>query len=418
MTTNRLIITTLALIASAVSVFGQTEVPNQQRLTGERKFQILVTNEDKPSVINRFNNDVRSLQTSTRSAAQRGFLDAAMSGYTGLITSSTVNATSSIITMGINYLAQKIKGDRENWYKAAKQQCNYTHLLSSGTSIDDFYALPSTQGAMDPSNLKFEGFGLKNYIELSEEPGRGTGIFYVFCKMRRDSVGIQHIVNHGKFLVELDTLIFVPKYCNLPNDSTGVSRFDFNKRKNLTFNLKVRIYSTWMNQANIFTHDQLLGEFTVHARIDPKKVSSDGCFIFDKNDPDYQRLVSVTGDCFIVPRTFTGTTDAKNYQPTWGTGQYRIEMEVTESCSMNDSYYLVNEPGNKGKRKWDKAKWQPEWKAMKAGSHNAQFGQEVWECIVSSYRGKEWCATLTDPFKTALTTTETTALTDLFSKIK
>ncbi len=413
---NRCVFTTLAWLATAIAVMAQNAMTDQEQLKGERKFQILVTNENKPSVINSYNDNVRAMQQATRSAAQRGFLDNALAGYTGLLTNSTVTATSNLITLGINYLAKKIKGDREDWYKAAKQQCIYTHRLASGTSIDDFYALPSTVGAMDPANLKFEGFGLKNYIELTDAPGQGTGIFYVYCKMRRDPVGLQHIVNHGKFLVELDTLIFNPRYCNLPNDSTGVTRFDFEKRKNLTFNLKVRIYSTWMNQANIFTHDQLLGEFAVHARIDPKKLNSDGYFIYDKNDPDYERLVSVTGDCFVVPRTFTGTTDAHNYQPSWGTGQYRVEMEVTESCSINDKYYL--QPDSKGKRKWDKAKWQPEWRAMKAAGSNVPLGQEMWQCVVSSYRGKDWCATLTDPFKTALTATEATALTDLFDKLK
>ena len=274
---------------------------------------------------------------------------------------------------------------------------------------------------MDPENLKFEGFGCKNYIEVGNSK-EGVGVFYIFCKMRRDSVGLRHIVNHSKFMVEIDSLIVNPRYCNLPNDSScsADSRFSFEKRDNLSIELKVRFYSSWMNQATMIANNQQLGEFTINVEVDKDKLDKNGFFVYNKNDEDFKDLVSIDGDCYIVPRSYTGTTDGLNYQPTWGTGQYRIEMEISEQCSIVDSFYQIRESGNgeavafadatPGKKKWDKTKWKVEWKAMNARRKDTPFLKNVWNCIVSSYKGSSWIATLTDPATTALYSWETQKL--------
>ena len=369
---NRLITLLLMTIAVAGTITTHASNPEKGngpvKLDAVRRYQILVTNEDTVKNITRYNDQVRMLQGLANNDAKRGLGMDLLNGITAAFTQKTVDASKGVIGMGVSYLANVIKGDREKWYAAAEQHCHFRHVLSAESTIDDFYALPSTKGAMDPENLKFNGFGCKSFIELKDFPGSGIDVFYIYCKMRRDTaVGIKHIVNHSKFLVELDTLIFNPRFCNLPNDSIGSvnSRFDFEKRKNLTFQLKVRIYSSWMNQATMILQDQQLGEFTITARIDKSKLNEDGLFVLDKNDPDYEKLVSIEGDCFIVPRSFTGTTDANNYRPAWGTGQYRIEMELSENCGIVDDYYFKKDDKN-SKRKWDKAKWKPEWDEIAA----------------------------------------------------
>lgn len=397
----------------------------RQARPAQRKFQILVENERKAATIQETNDRLQALQESARGEAQRGlFGDLLWQGFSSAFKQKTVNATSNLVSLGLNYVTEALKSDREKWYRKAQQQCSYTQSLSAETKIDDFYALPSTKGAMDPENLKFEGFGCRNYIEVMDGSKEGVGVFYIFCKMRRDSVGLRHIVNHSKFLVEIDTLIINPTYCNLPNDSTGSadSRFSFEKRDNLNLQLKVRIYSSWMNQATMITNDQQLGEFTVQVRVDKKKLNADGMFVYDKNDPDYERLVSIDGDCYIVPRSYTGTTDGVNYQPSWGTGQYRVEMEVSERCSIVDSYYQIRESGNgeavafadatPGKKKWDKSKWKVEWQAMNSRRKGDSFFRNAWNCVVSAYKGTSWMATLTDPITTSLYTWETQKLGD------
>lgn len=390
----------------------------------QRKFQILVKNERKVATIQDTNERLIELQQSSRGEAQRGLLgDLLWQGFTSAFKQKTVNASSNLVSLGINYATEALKSDRSKWYSKALQQCSYNQSLSAETKIDDFYALPSTKGAMDPENLKFEGFGCKNYIEVLGTD-EGVGVFYVFCKMRRDSIGLRHIVNHSKFLVDIDSLIINPKYCNLPNDSSGSadSRFSFEKRDNLRLELKVRFYSSWMNQATMIADNQKLGEFIIHIEVDKNKLNSKGLFVYDKNDPDFQKLVSIDGDSYIVPRSFTGTTNGISYQPTWGTGQYRVEMEVSECCSIVDSYYQIREAGNgeavafadatQGKKKWDKAKWKVEWKAMKSRRKEASFLSNAWNGIVSAYKGTGWVATFTDPGTTALYAWETQKLSD------
>lgn len=396
----------------------------------QRKFQILVENEKNIKKVQDTNNRLLALQESSRGNAQRGlFGDLLWKGYSSSFTQKTVNATSNLVSLGINYFSEALKNDRDKWYSRAKQQCYYHQLLSTGSQINDFYALPSVKGAMDPTNLKFEGFGCKNYIEVVGGSNEGVGVFYIFCKIRRDSIGLQHIINHSKFLVEIDSLIVNPTYCNLPNDSTGNAgnRFSFEKRDNLNLQLRTRFYSSWMNQATMIANNQMLGEFVVNVKVDKNKLNSRGFFVYDKQDPDFENLVSVNGDCFIVPRSYTGTTDGVNYQPSWGTGQYSIEMEITERCSIVDSYYQIREAGegqivaategtpnmpsqNSEQWKWDKAKWKAEWKTMNKRRRGDSFIGNVWNCIVTAYKGNGWVATLTDPFATSLYSWETQEL--------
>lgn len=400
---------------------------NGQPRMAQRKFQIIVENERNARNVQDTNERLLAMQESSRDDAQRGLLgDLLWAGYTSAFKQKTVNASSNIVSLGLNIVTEALKSKREKWYRKAQQQCYYNQSLAAETKIDDFYALPSTKGAMDPENLKFEGFGCKNYIEVKgdSKEKEGVGVFYIFCKMRRDDEGLRHIINHSKFKVEIDSLYFNPKYCNLPNDSTGSaeSRFSFEKRDHLTLELKVRLYSSWMNQAAMITNNQQLGEFTIKVEIDKNKLNSDGIFIYDKHDPDYEKLVSVDGDSFIVPRSFTGTTDGANYQPTWGTGQYRIEMEVSERCKIVDSYYQIHEAGNgeevafadatPGKKKWDKSKWKVEWEAMNVRRKGDSVLKNAWDCVVSAYKGTGWVATLTDPAATALYSWETQKLGD------
>lgn len=432
---SMLVLLLMAGTMSAQGPKGPMGGKGQARMA-QRKFQILVENEKNIKTVQETNDRLLALQEKSQGDAKRGLLgDLLWQGYSSIFKQKTVNASSNLLSLGLSYVSEAFKSDREKWYRRAQQQCYYHQPLSAETQINDFYALPSTKGAMDPENLKFEGFGCKNYIEVGDSK-EGVGVFYIFCKMRRDSIGLKHIINHSKFMVEIDSLVFNPKYCNLPNDSSGSaeSRFSFEKRDNLSLELKVRFYSSWMNQAMMLANDQQLGEFTVKVQVDKNKLNADGLFIYDKKDPDFEKLVSIDGDCYIVPRSFTGTIDGVNYQPSWGTGQYRMEMEVFERCKIVDRYYQIRPAGkgeevaqiegtppgnpyNSAQWKWDKEKWKTEWKEMKERDKQKSFFENAWNCIVTAYKGNGWMATLTDPAATALYSWETQKLTNWLDDI-
>lgn len=90
--------------------------------------------------------------------------------------------------------------------------------------------------------------------------------------------------------------------------------FDFKGRKDLTFKLNVKVYSSWINEAIMLVDNQKIGEFNVVAKIDPEDLNENQIFVYDETK--HYDKVSVTGDCFLVPRSYTGITGS----PSWGIG--------------------------------------------------------------------------------------------------
>lgn len=419
----RTLLTILAAVVS-LNVMAQTSSP-AKGTSLNRKYEVLVEL-DRPEDVLEHNRSMKVAMENAKASAfmadadnsgeKSAFLLSLATGFGSALVQKTQNATSNLLSVGVSYLAEAMKDESKKWYNTAMSHCTLSRKLKSDTDIKDFYSAPSSLGAMDPQNIQFKGFGCHHYLEESTNANRGEEVFYIFCSMRRDSVGINSIVNHSKFLVEVDSLLFKPKYCGLPNDSLEViTPFDFSKRKDLTLSITARIFSSWINEAIMVTSDQKLGEFNITARIDPS-VLTDSVFIYKKGDPRFDNLVSVSGDCFIVPRSFTGTSDGNTYSSTWGTGQYRLEMDVTESCRIQDKYYYkdkynseeidIRESGN-GRRisyanipehkKFDKAKWQVEWTPLKKRQRKASFWQTAWKSIVTAYKGTGWVQTFTDP---------------------
>ena len=432
------LILTLCFFIVAGSIHAQdsyeskSKIEKGQTRKAQRKFQILVENERDVRKVENNTERLLRFQDSVREGKDRSLLAGLLlSGLGGTIREKTVKASQNVV----NLVTEALRSKRKDWYRKAKQQCYYKQSLKAESKIDDFYALPSTNGALDPANIKFEGFGCKNYIEIVDEANEkeGVGIFYIFCKLRLDSLGLNHIVNHSKFLVKIDSLVFNPKYCNLPNDSTGSpdSRFSFEKRDNLVFQLKARFYSSWINQAIMIADNQKLGEFTINVKVDKSKLNSDGLFVYKDND-EFNELVSVEGDCFIVPRSYTCTNDGTTHSHSWGTGQYRVEMDVIEKCNIVDSYYqkpitgkkhavVLTNKDDKDKDgipyRLDKKKWKVEWNAMKKRGKRSSFFKSAWNSIVSAYKGTGWMATLTDPVTTALYTWEAKKIDNWINEI-
>ncbi len=445
---------------------GQSSGVNVNLNNGDRMFQIIVREDTAMT-----NTRGIKWEDNNRRLLTTDLFNLYRSTFAGKVTT----ASTGIISAGISYIYSKIASHRQDWMQAVQKECTYTKKLSMQTEIVDFYKKPSVKGAMDPADIVFDGFGCKQTIGGNGENSKGEAIeksqdgkgvpdtetkksdngskdvFYVYCKLKTNDVGRSRITNHSKFEVEVDSIYFDPYICNLPNDSTAASTgehidFDFEKRNNLTFTLTANITSSWMNEAIQVYRDVPLGEFKVTAKINKEDLeylnpedsaTTNKVFIYSSHrDTDKKnKNVSVSGDCFIVPRSYVGTLDGTAFTSAWGTGQYKIDMQVSESCSINRDHYLVKDdeqqqgdmlaangqqangqPGSeqasktskkaikkKQKEEWNDY-WKEEWNIIKKRQKSKSLWNNLYEVVKTEWTGQEWVTMIIEPALTTLAT--------------
>ena len=146
----------LAWLTTTGSVIAQPPQPNESKAKeptastkgaptnrrnerpAQRKFQILVKNVDKEKIIKDSNERFLELQASANDRAALGtFGNILWGAYSSSIVQKTVNATSNLVSLGVNYLTEAVKSDREKWYRSAQEQCKYSQVLSSESNIDE-----------------------------------------------------------------------------------------------------------------------------------------------------------------------------------------------------------------------------------------------------------------------------------------
>lgn len=388
----------------AVAALGAAAQPAPQRVEGRRHYNVFVNQTNDTVTLNRSLNGMRGNRSKL---AGRGILTDLIGGYMSLGTSSLLSATQNLIGMGVGYIKEAVRDKRPDWEKATLEECTFVKTLPMRTEILDFYAEPSALGALDPTNMKFSGFGCRQYITLTDSAGvpREEEVFYVSCRLRADDHGIARMLNHSKFEIEVDELRFNPWLCNLPNDSVAPDPdtripFSFENRKDLKFNVLATIKSSWINEAIQVMRDVTLGEFLITADIAPEQLDADGVFRYSIDNPaDTVKVVGVTGDSFLVPRSFVGSADMSTPQESWGTGQYKVEMRIAQTCRINEAYYTR---GDGAHRKWDKAKWGPEWKLQSRRRPRAGFWQQFKQTVIPTFSDDKWVTTIIEPFTTTL----------------
>ena len=385
-------------------------------------YQVQVINQHNEDVVHALNILLKSAQDENRRGTGRSLGSELQEEYTRMFIDKTLRATSGVISAGIDYLSVAAKTHTRayrfaEWRKFVDGQNTVQEQIATEKPINDFYFLPSKEGSLDTGNLKFDGFSCYNYIETQQSlDGKseavGHDVFYVRCSLRKDRQGLESIAYHTKFLLQLDTLAFYPDYCSVPNDGKVRSRghFDFRKRDNLSFQLTVNVFSSWISDDQQLNADQCLGTFVVTAQIPEeslREVDGERVFVYSAADPANRDRVGISGDCFVIPRSFIGADE----DPSWGTGQYRLEFEVAQSCSVNPAYYQVAHPEKaSGVRKWDKKKWKPEWRAMKRGDDSTTFLRNAWQQIKIAYIGGDWVEEVVSPVAAALYEKEATLL--------
>ena len=378
-----------------------TTVAQPKAFSAQRKYDIIV-NQNNDTL--KFNRGLRELRGNSEKMNNRNILGDLLTGYLSLGTSSLMSASQNLLSAGVSLIKEAARDKRPDWEKAVNGESRFVKSLPMITEVIDFYGAPSTVGAMDPSNMKFSGFGCSQYITILDEDGQPEDkeVFYLSCSIKDDDSGLARILNHSKFEVQVDELRFNPYLANLPNDTLSVSEatkipFSFENRKDFEFKVKANLFSSWINEAIMINKDVPLGEFIVTAKIDPDKLDNDQVFRYNRLNPDdKEKVVYVIGDSFIVPRSYIGSTDMQNSTPSWGTGQYRVEMQIEESCRINDKYYKTADG-----KKWQKDKWNKEWKLMSKRPQRGKSQKPI-DMIFPQFANGQWITTIIEPASTVL----------------
>lgn len=364
------------------------------------------------------------------------------SSYINAATGIAVDASKDLVTATIGFLRESLRSKKNDWRKQVMADNKYSENLFMEEQVKDFYGSNSTKGAMDPDSIIFDGFGCRQYMTITENLGdtvisNDVPIIDIKCSLRKDSVGMARMRHHGMFDVVVDYVKINPYLCNLPNDSLEYDeeqkqllQFDFNRRKNFKVSLIAKIQSSWVNEAIILNKDEVLGNFRIDITIpdstfletDDKQI---GYFVYErpesvnrqmtdeelKRNKRNERLIRLSGESFLVPRTFIGYGEGDNGKGVWGTGQYAVNMTISESCDINMDYYVDRVPKRRHhvnshndtryldagmyKERWN-YNWKREWNLMKHRHPKKNAYAMVWDNLKMKFAGDRWVNILVD----------------------
>lgn len=252
--------------------------------------------------------------------ASKESLKGIASGYVTSFIDLSVNAIGSLLTRNARL--------KEEWEETVKAENIYKTKISTVSEINDFYKEASFEGAMDPKGMRFDGIGC---LRLEDN----DTVFYLSCHIDRSK--IDRIVKHSKFELVLDTLIVSPTHSNLPNTYLDLP-YSFAERDNFTLSMNIKLISSWMNEIVQLQKNQELGAFVLNVPVDPEELDEKGFLRYVRNRDD-EPVYKIVGESFIVPRSYMGYRDKDdNYKNIWGTGEYKLEIELKETCDVTEQY--------------------------------------------------------------------------------
>ena len=252
--------------------------------------------------------------------ASKESLKGIASGYVTSFIDLGVNAIGSLLTRNARL--------KEEWEETVKAENIYKTKISTVSEINDFYKEASFEGAMDPKGMRFDGIGC---LRLEDN----DTVFYLSCHIDRSK--IDRIVKHSKFELVLDTLIVSPTHSNLPNTYLDLP-YSFAERDNFTLSMNIKLISSWMNEIVQLQKNQELGAFVLNVPVDPEELDEKGFLKYVRNR-DEEPVYKIVGESFIVPRSYMGYRDKDdNYKNIWGTGEYKLEIELKETCDVTEQY--------------------------------------------------------------------------------
>lgn len=340
----------------------------------------------------------------------KGFWDDALDKLIDLaskqVQSTLTKTGTQLLMQSVEYAKTKLESRRVKWQRAVDNERLYKRSFPLRSEVNDFYFGSSELSPYDPEGLKFHGFQFVDSIVVCNSEGRQQKILAmgIFCSMREDEKGLADILNHRKFTMVVDSVIIRPFLCHLPNDSLTSDMvkyripFDFNKRKNWSAQLSVDVTSSWMNKESQWYSDQKMGHFTINVMIpDSTCLDENGVYRWHLEDSEHWKgAVGINGECYMIPRSYIGIKKESSEENAliqelkaadiWGTGEYKLTMSLTESCTVNTAYYL------------DKHVWKKEWKGnYKPRRPKTHFWRDLYNEAIGDYTGDKWKEIILDP---------------------
>lgn len=288
----------------------------------------------------------------------------------------------NVVATEIINLTQIRSKQKKAWEEMRQKECTFVDSLQSVKGQSDFYGRQSNYGPLDPSDMNFDGITLK-------ANRRGQEVLKMVCHI--DTTKFDHLFLHSKFYLVVDTIVFHPYRSFLPNLKANrieqpraseasqdeidywntISQFSFDEHGTPTVNIKMDVYSSWINELVQVYQDVRLGTFSVNIPISEKELKDSVYFYSrEKAITENRPTINIDGDCFVVPRSYMPVA-ANN--PSWGTGEYKMKVVLSEKCRYNPKV---------GRSK----NWHRDYKQLVRMQNHGKAKNEYWSDVVTTFR--------------------------------
>ena len=341
----------------------------KRRSNGLSKYQTFVYTSDDLS------DEIERQVSADRDALSRGLGEQLLSAGLSAATGAATGYISTLVELGITAITKLIQLDAQNkkeWQEMVKEESELIITMGTIADLNDFYNCMSGYGPMDPKGMRFNGIGC---LAMEDE----DTTFYISCHINRKK--IDRIVRHSKFELVMDTFMINPYKAGLPNTDLPLL-FTYADRKSFDFTMKLRMISSWMDQLPDLHKDQVLGEFMLNVPVDSASLDANNMFRYFRKEGEEPKY-GLIGESFIVPRSYMPLRDEDGkYVESWGTGQYKMEVEIVEVCGVSDEF---------------KKNWRQDFKKRKKMTGKmSKAEQEILQIFTNQQwdkQAKQWVAT-------------------------
>lgn len=288
----------------------------------------------------------------------------------------------NVVATEIINLTQIRSKQKKAWMEMRQKECTFVDSLQSVKGQSDFYSRQSNYGPLDPSDMNFDGITLCANRE-------GKEVLRMVCHI--DTTRFDHLFLHSKFYLVVDSIVFNPYRSFLPNLKANriskprpgeasqdeidywntISHFSFAEQGNPTVNIKMDIFSSWINEMVQVYQNVRLGSFSVNIPISENELN-DSVYVYSRQKAitEHRPTIDMEGDCFVVPRSYMPVSANS---PSWGTGEYKMKVVLSENCRYNPT---------EGRSK----NWHSDYKQLVRMQNNRKAKNEYWADIVTTFR--------------------------------